>query len=75
MEEIKIEINIEPVTFGDFEEFDEIAKDPKRLVPFLESIVVGGARQLSITTMRAIMEAFKAQMETLGNPLDAQKKA
>lgn len=73
-DEIKVEINLEAVTFGDFEKFGGSGLDTSDLVAFLDRVVVGGVRHLPLTMMRPIMDAFKAQMDTLGNPLDAEKK-
>ena len=75
MDEIKIEINLDAVTFGDFEKFGGSGLGSTDLVAFLDRVVVGGVRHLPLTMMRPIMDAFKAQMETLGNPLDSEKKA
>ena len=74
-DEIKVEINLDAVTFGDFEKFSGSGLGSTDLVAFLDRVVVGGVRHLPLTMMRPIMDAFKAQMETLGNPLDSEKKA
>ncbi len=64
-EVVEIKVDLDKLTFGDLEKFDELAAGTasvKEIVGLLDRAVVGGVRHLPLSKMPEIVEAIKGAM-------------
>ena len=76
METLKVDLSC--LTIGDLVLFDSLRtrqSSQAELVAFLDRVVVGGASELPLTSLPAVMQAITEAMAALGNPKDGQGKA
>lgn len=68
MREIKIDISLDNLTFGDLEKLDKASRNeltPMELIELLDRVVEGDVRELPLTTMPQIIAALGAAMTEL----------
>jgi hypothetical protein len=58
-----------------FERMQGRTAPQSEIIGFLDRVVVGGASELPLTTLPAVMQAITEAMAALGNPKDGQGKA
>jgi hypothetical protein len=70
-EKIEIVVDLDKITFGDLEKFDDMAAGKvsgKEMVAILDNLIVGGVRHLPLSRMPEIAAALKSAIGVAANP-------